>query len=115
MLGYDIQNVFKDVELISFTRDDFDITDLDKSISMIKKTKPRYLIHAAAYTDVDGCELNPEKAYFANGIGTRNITMACEIIKCPIMFISTDYVFDGNKSAPYNEWDSPNPINKYDL
>ncbi|RJQ14905.1 MAG: dTDP-4-dehydrorhamnose reductase [Nitrospiraceae bacterium] len=113
MLGCDIKKVFTDVELTAFTRSDFDITDLDKSIEAIKRTKPDYLIHAAAYTDVDGSELDPEKAYLVNGIGTRNITIACEEIKCPVIYISSDYVFDGAKQGPYDEWDRPNPINKY--
>jgi len=106
---------FTDIELISLTRRDFDITDLDKSVTKIKGIKPDYLIHAAAYTDVDGSELHPEKAYLVNGIGTRNIAMACEAIDCPIIYISTDYVFDGSKKEPYNEWDIPNPVNKYGL
>jgi dTDP-4-dehydrorhamnose reductase len=115
MLGHDIRNVFTDVELISLTRNDFDITDLDKSGSKIREIRPDYLIHSAAYTDVDGCELNPEKAYLVNGTGARNVTIACEEVKCPIIYISTDYVFDGAEKEPYNEWDSPNPINKYGL
>ena len=115
MLGYAIKRVFTDVDLIPLTHEDFDITDLDMSISIIKKIKPRYLIHTAAYTDVDGCELNPEKAYLVNGIGTRNVTMACEEVRCPIIYISSDYIFDGAKNEPYNEWDMPNPINKYGL
>jgi dTDP-4-dehydrorhamnose reductase len=115
MLGHDIKRTFSDVELIEFTLMDFDITDLDRTVSKIKEKKPDYLIHLAAYTDVDGSELNPEKAYLVNGIGTRNVTMACEAINCPIIYISSDYVFDGFKEDPYNEWDIPNPINKYGI
>ncbi len=115
MLGSDISSVFSDVELKPFTLNDFDITDLDKSVSAIKNAAPDYLIHTAAYTDVDGSELDPEKAYLINGLGARNIAIACEEIKCPIIYISTDYVFDGTKKEPYNEWDIPNPINKYGL
>ncbi len=115
MLGSDICSVFSDVELRAFTLNDFDITDLDKSVSAIKNAAPDYLIHSAAYTDVDGSELDPEKAYLINGLGARNIAIACEEIKCPIIYISTDYVFDGTKKEPYNEWDIPNPINKYGL
>ncbi len=115
MLGYAVKQVFADIELIGLTLRDFDITDLDKATSKIKEIKPDYLIHAAAYTDVDGSELNPEKAYLDNGIGTRNVVMACEAINCPIIYISTDYVFDGSKKEAYNEWDKPNPINKYGL
>jgi dTDP-4-dehydrorhamnose reductase len=123
MLGYAVRHVFADtetssaqsIELIGLTRRDFDITDLDKVVTKIKEIMPDYLIHTAAYTDVDGCELNPEKAYLVNGIGTRNVVMACEAINCPIVYISTDYVFNGNKKEPYNEWDKPNPVNKYGL
>ena len=115
MLGFAIKSTFTDIELVGLSRRDIDITNLDKTVSKIKEIKPDYLLHAAAYTDVDGCELNPEKAYLVNGIGTRNVTMACEAIGCPIMYISTDYVFDGTKKEPYDEWDLPNPINKYGL
>lgn len=115
MLGFAIKSTFTDIELVGLSRRDIDITNLDKTVSKIKEIKPDYLLHAAAYTDVDGCELNPEKAYLVNGIGTRNVTMACEAIGCPIMYISTDYVFDGAKKEPYDEWDLPNPINKYGL
>ncbi len=115
MLGFAIKSTFTDIELVGLSRRDIDITNLDKTVSKIKEIKPDYLLHAAAYTDVDGSELNPEKAYLVNGIGTRNVTMACEAIGCPIMYISTDYVFDGTKKEPYDEWDLPNPINKYGL
>ncbi len=115
MLGSDVSNVFKDVELTPFTLNDFDITDLDKTVSIIRDAKPDYLIHTAAFTDVDGSELDPEKAYLINGKGARNVTMACEEIGCPVIYISTDYVFDGAKKGPYDEWDTTNPVNKYGL
>jgi dTDP-4-dehydrorhamnose reductase len=122
MLGYALKQVFTPIErkprnkeIIWLTLSDFDITNLNKTITKIKETRPDYLIHTAAYTDVDGSELNPEKAYRVNGLGTRNVVIACEAINCPIIYISTDYVFDGSKKDPYNEWDNPNPINKYGL
>lgn len=113
MLGSDICSVFSDSELTAFTLNDFDITDLDASVAAIRKIKPDYLIHAAAYTNVDGSEQSPDNAYLVNGIGTRNMTMACEETRCPIIYISSDYVFDGTKNEPYNEWDMPNPISHY--
>lgn len=113
MLGHDILKVFKDVELAALTRKDLDITSLDQSVSRIKDISPDYLIHSAAYTDVDGCEQDPEKAYLVNGIGTRNITMACEEVKCPILYISSDYVFDGASKEPYHEWDQTGPVTRY--
>lgn len=115
MLGSDISRVFSDVELTAFTLRDFDITDIDKTRSVIKQIKPDYLIHTAAYTNVDGSEHEPEKAYLVNGIGARNVTMACEEIRCPVIYISSDYVFDGDKKGPYDEWDFPDPVNQYGL
>ena len=115
MLGHDIQKVFTDVELINFTLNDFDITDLDKTLSAIKEAKPDYLIHPAAYTDVDGCENDHLTAYRVNAIGVKNVALACKEINCPVIYISTDYVFDGKKKEPYIETDLPNPLNEYGL
>jgi len=115
MLGQDIQRVFTDVELVNFTLNDFDITDPDRTLSVIKQASPDYLIHPAAYTDVDGCENNPETAYRVNAVGAKNVTNACEEIGCPVIYISTDYVFDGTKEEPYLETDEPNPLNEYGL
>lgn len=115
MLGQDIQKVFTDVELINFTLNDFDITDPGKTLSAIKEAKPDYLIHPAAYTDVDGCENDHLTAYRINAVGTKNVTLACKEIDCPVIYISTDYVFDGLKKEPYIESDIPNPVNEYGL
>lgn len=115
MLGHDIQRVFSDVELINFTLHDFDITDPDRTMAAIKKAGPDYLIHPAAYTDVDGCEKNPETAYRVNAVGAKNVAAACQEIGCPVIYISTDYVFDGTKEEPYLETDAPNPLNEYGL
>jgi dTDP-4-dehydrorhamnose reductase len=114
MLGHDITDAFRDdAELITFTINDFDITDLNETNAKIREAHPDCVIHSAAYTDVDGCEQESERAYRINGLGTRNVVMACEGVGCPILYISTDYVFDGAKGSPYIEWDVPNPVNTY--
>ncbi|MBI5632428.1 MAG: dTDP-4-dehydrorhamnose reductase [Nitrospirae bacterium] len=115
MLGNAIQKVFADAELIPFSHTTLDITDLDCAVKSVRNTRPDLLIHAAAFTDVDACESDPEKAFLVNGIGARNIAIACEEIRCPILHISSDYVFDGSKGAPYDEWDKTNPISQYGL
>lgn len=115
MLGHAIQKVFSGEELIPFSRVTFDITDLDSTLKTVRDARPDVIIHAAAFTDVDACESNPEKAYLVNGIGARNMAIACEEIRCRIVHISTDYVFDGTKSALYDEWDKTNPISQYGL
>lgn len=115
MLGHAIQKVFSGEELIPFSRVTFDITDLDSTLKTVRDARPDVIIHAAAFTDVDACESNPEKAYIVNGIGARNMAIACEEIRCRIVHISTDYVFDGTKSSLYDEWDKTNPISQYGL
>lgn len=115
MLGHAIQKVFSDLEVIGFTHDLLDITKLDDTVKKIKDARPDFLIHAAAFTNVDLCESEPEKAYLVNGIGTRNVAMACEEISCPILYLSSDYVFNGAKGSPYNEWDGPSPESVYGL
>ncbi|GBE06707.1 dTDP-4-dehydrorhamnose reductase [bacterium BMS3Abin10] len=115
MLGTAIKQVFTDKELIALTRNDFDITDPDSTRTAIRDIKPDFLIHAAAFTDVDGCEADPEKAYLVNSVGARNVVIACEPINCPVLYISTDYVFDGREKTPYSEGEHPDPVNKYGL
>lgn len=115
MLGSDIQRVFRDTDIVGFMHKDLDITSIDTVNERIRAVRPDFLIHAAAFTDVDRCESEVEKAYLVNGIGTRNIAMVCEDIKCPVIYISTDYVFDGSRGTPYNEWDATSPINRYGL
>lgn len=115
MLGHDIRRVFSDVELVCLTYETLDITRLDPVAKMMKEINPDFVINAAAFTDVDRCESEPDLAYLVNGIGARNIAMACEQISCPVVQISTDYVFDGTKDGPYHEWDDTAPINQYGL
>lgn len=74
---------------------------------------PDIVIHTAAYTDVDGCEINKQKAKNINTQGSVNITKACRHFGCVLFFISTDYVFSGRKKGPYSEKDRPFPSNVY--
>ena len=89
------------------------VTD-KKSVAVIfKEVKPEIVIHAAAMTDVDGCELDKDKAYNINAVGTRNVASACAKVGATLIYLSTDFIFDGKKEAPYKENDKPNPINIY--
>lgn len=94
-----------------------DIQEFDiikrSAISEIQQRKPERVIHLAAYTDVDGCESQSEKAYSVNALGTRYVAMACQRLDVPMLYLSTDYVFDGTKGTPYYEWDAPNPRSAY--
>ncbi len=114
MLGHDLQEVLKDKhELILTTSKTLDITDKDNTIKCIKENKPDVVINSAAYTDVDGCETNQDLAYAVNGEGVRNLALACKEVDCPLVHVSTDYVFDGTARDPIEEDGEIGPISVY--
>jgi dTDP-4-dehydrorhamnose reductase len=95
-----------------------DIADADIRIpaqieTQIQHFCPNWIVLTAAYTDVDGCELNPELAYAVNTQGAVNVAKAAASSGTKLMFISTDYVFDGTKTAPYETTDARNPMSAY--
>jgi dTDP-4-dehydrorhamnose reductase len=90
-----------------------DIADKHSVVTVISKVKPDLIIHTAAYTDVDGSELNRQKAFAVNAQGTENVVQAARGLGAILFYISTDYVFDGKKDKPYTETDLPHPINIY--
>lgn len=90
-----------------------DIVDCKSIKAVVGKARPDIIVHAAAWTDVDGCELDKDKAYKVNSEGTRNIAMACKDLEVVLFYISTDFIFDGKKKTPYKEIDMPNPISIY--
>ena len=114
MLGHDLIEVLKERhELILPTSKALDITDKEHVIEFICENKPDIVINSAAYTDVDGCETNQELAYAVNSDGVRNLALACREIDCPLLHISTDYVFNGKNTRPWVEDDEVGPINVY--
>ncbi|KKH16914.1 dTDP-4-dehydrorhamnose reductase [Methanosarcina mazei] len=110
MLGSDLCKVLPDS--VKLTHRDLDITDREQVIESIGRIDPDLVINAAAYTNVDGCEDNPELAFQVNGFGPGYIAEACSTIGAKLVHFSTDYVFDGSKKE-YVESDIPNPINVY--
>jgi dTDP-4-dehydrorhamnose reductase len=90
-----------------------DITDLESISNIITDFKPDIVIHAAAWTDVDACELDGAKAYKVNTEGTKNVARACKASGAVLIYISTDFVFDGNKNTPYVETDETGPLGIY--
>lgn len=112
-LGVELMNVLSHSNpILGMDLDNHDITH-PHYIDYLSKFQPGLVLHAAAYTDVDGCENDPHKAFLVNAIGTRNVALACQKSKCAMMYISTDYVFDGAKKEPYDEYDFPNPLSVY--
>jgi len=74
---------------------------------------PDLVIHPAAWTDVDGCARDPERAMLVNALGTKHLATACQRLDIPLLYVSTNEVFDGQASTPYYETDTPSPINAY--
>jgi len=99
--------------VIPATHADLDICDLPHTRALIDYARPDVVINAAAYTDVDGCESDPERAFSVNAFGARNVAIASRAVTASHVYVSTDYVFDGEKEAPYVESDPPAPLNVY--
>jgi len=91
----------------------FDITDRHNIGEAIANFRPDCVIHAAAFTDVEGCARDPDKAYLVNALGAQNVALACQRVGAVMAFISTNEVFDGRVSSPYLEFDHTNPVNVY--
>jgi dTDP-4-dehydrorhamnose reductase len=114
MLGQDLMvHLAARHEVLGLERAEADITNADQVLRAVKTKDPEVVIHAAAFTAVDDCERRPELAFQVNAEGTRNLAMACREWHLPVLYVSTDYVFDGEKPTPYVEQDTPNPINVY--
>ena len=115
MLGQDLCPVFEDAGafVIETDRDSLDITDVDAVNRAISDIHPDIVIHCAAYTNVDKAETEPEQAELINVKGTENIAKTCGSLEIPVVYISTDYVFDGKKGTPYTPDDTPAPLNVY--
>lgn len=108
-LGCDLVQILgSSYELYPFDID-LDITDLSAVIIKTKDIKPDLIINCAAYTNVDDSESNERTAYLVNAIGPQNLALAARQAKIPLVTFSTDFVFDGCKKEPYDEFDSPNP------
>src|SRR6185369_6512506 len=90
-----------------------DITEIDSVRRVFSRERPDAVIHCAAYTNVDKAETEPDAAYRLNALGSWAVGAACAERDIPICAISTDFVFDGFKPAPYTEFDLPNPISHY--
>ncbi len=100
-------------DFVAFGRKELDITDLRSVREAIANNTPKVVFNGAAFNDVDRAEINREQAFLVNGIGPRNLSIACEEADIPLITFSTDYVFNGAKGTPYTVIDAPNPINVY--
>lgn len=113
-LGREIKRSFGDAhELILTDIDNLDITSHNQVKGVFKQTKPQVVIHCAAYTNVDGAENDFNGAFKVNVIGSQNLTSQCLENEARMVYVSTDYVFDGQADRPYREYDCTNPQSVY--
>jgi dTDP-4-dehydrorhamnose reductase len=100
-------------EVVLYGHTDLDITDREKVFLKLLDQRPDVVLNCAAWTNVDACESDPEKAYAVNATGPENLASACKEIGAVFVTISTDYVFDGQKDGFYTQLDTPNPQSVY--
>lgn len=100
-------------QLIETDIDTLDVSNLDAVLQFAQSTQPQVVIHAAALTNVDHCAENPDEALRINGYGTRNIVLMCQQFDIPMMYVSTNEVFDGTNPGVYLEYDTTTAINPY--
>lgn len=114
-LGQDVVLMLqkKGYEVLACDRQEMDITDLDQCIEVICGFRPEVVIHCAAHTAVDAAESEIEFAYSINATGTRNVTLASKKADAKLVYISTDYVFNGLGLQPYHEYDNTDPKSIY--
>jgi len=114
MLGRDLQPIlFERHEVIGRDVNDLDITDPVQTEKEIHLLRPELVINAAAFTDVDGCESQRERAFSVNADGAGHVARSCRSAGARLIQLSTDYVFDGTSPVPYTEESFPHPLNVY--
>src|SRR5436309_7527278 len=111
-VGSELQKVLAGETLILADRPDFELTDPSLTRQIVDQ-RPQAIIHTAANTDVEGCERNPNAALSVNAEGTRRVAEAAAAVGAYLIYLSTDYVFEGTQSMPYTENDPTNPLNAY--
>lgn len=112
-LGRALRKALDGHTVLSTDLDEMDITDFQATQRVIGQFEPTVVIHAAAYTNVDGCELDQDGAYLVNAVGTQYVALACQAAGAAMVYISTNCVFDGAKGDSYLEFDTPHPISVY--
>jgi len=114
-LGHDLIEAFDDGrhEVVATTHASMDLADRDAVLATVVAAGPDVIIHGGAWTAVDACEGDPDKAFAVNGFGTRNVAEAARRTNAHVVYVSTDYVFDGRKKTPYREWDETGPRTVY--
>jgi dTDP-4-dehydrorhamnose reductase len=112
-LGHELVRHLKGARVAAFGRLELDVCDFVYVRRVLTELHPDLVINAAALTGVDTCEVEPERAFWVNALAVRHLAGVCAELDTVLVHISTDYVFDGQKGAPYTEDDVPNPLSVY--
>jgi dTDP-4-dehydrorhamnose reductase len=115
MVGRALTNYCRSIgdQVLSYDHQGLDITNLEDVLETLRQDRPDAVVNCAAWTDVDGCELDHERAFSANARGPENLAKASSELNAALVTISTDYVFDGEKQGFYTQRDQPNPTSVY--
>ncbi len=101
------------IEILAPAHASLDFSSRDQSISAICAYEPDLVLHAGAWTAVDACEADPDRAFAVNSLGTRHVAEGARLVGAHVVYLSTDYVFDGRLDRAYDEWDATNPLSVY--
>ena len=114
-LGHDVVRACEAAgdEVIATDRATLDVTRRDQVLGAITSVRPHAVLHLAAWTAVDACESDPDRAFAANALAVRWVAEGCRLAGSHLLHVSTDYVFDGTKDGPYHEWDATGPRSVY--
>lgn len=113
LLGKDLMREWTGDNVVGLSSRDVDIRDAGKVQTVLEKACPDWIVLAAAYTNVDDCESHPDLSFAVNRDGPVNVARAAKLIGARLLFISSDYVFDGTKTSPYEAGDRRNPQSVY--
>ena len=112
-VGRELVEVLAPHEVIACGHAELDAGDRAAVLGAITSLRPDAIAHCAAWTNVDGCESDPDRAFRDNALANRNVMEAARRVDAYVVTLSTDYVFDGEKDSAYHEWDTPNPLSIY--
>ncbi|HUH06392.1 MAG TPA: dTDP-4-dehydrorhamnose reductase [Egibacteraceae bacterium] len=112
-LGHDLVAAFARDEAVALSREELDVTDEAAVVAAVRDSAPDLVVHAAAYTKVDACESETETAWRVNALGSWWLARACALGGAAMVYVSSDYVFDGRAGRPYTEFDSTAPQSMY--
>jgi len=114
MLGRELCRVLgTQHDILAWDLDEIDITERSKTIELLSAERPELILNSAAWTDVEGCEVDPDRAWRLNAVGAQNLALAAQQVGSALLYISTDYVFDGKSDSDYDETAPIGPINQY--